>query len=234
MMISDEALMAFADDALPAEEAQRVAAALGANPVLARKLDRMRRAKAALRGAFSGQQDVEIPERLLALFGNSPRRDASVIAFPQTARRPLYWLAAAACAALAFLAGKASVGDDAMMFAQLNGAILARGNLDEALDRQAAGASANARIQIAMSIADEGGGYCRVFRLDASTGLACGQGGDWRIEALAASDGAADSSSYETAAGALPAAILSAANHKRAGDPLDADAERRAMQSRWR
>ena len=28
MMISDEALMAFADDALPAEEAQRVAAAL--------------------------------------------------------------------------------------------------------------------------------------------------------------------------------------------------------------
>jgi hypothetical protein len=234
MTISDEALMAFADGELPVEQSRRVAAALDADPVLARKLDRMRRAKAALEGAFSGQLEVEVPARLLALFETSPRRGASVIAFPQTARRPLYWLAAAACAGLAFLAGKASIGDDAMMFTQSDGAILARGSLDEALDRQAAGASADARIQIAMSIADESGGYCRVFRLEASTGLACGQGGDWRIEALAASDGAAHSPNYETAAGAVPEAILSAANDRRAGDPLDADAERRAMQTRWR
>ncbi len=39
---------------------------------------------------------------------------------------------------LAFLAGKASVGDGVMMFARANGVIVARGSLDEALDRQAA------------------------------------------------------------------------------------------------
>ena len=234
MSISEESLMAFADGELSAGEAQRVAAALDANPALARKLDRMRRAKAALQGAFAGQLDVETPTRLRAPFASPPRRGASVIAFPQTARRPLYMLAAAACAALAFLAGKASVGGGSMMFARADGAIVARGDLDNALDDQAAGANAGARIQIAMSIPDEGGGYCRVFRLEASTGLACGEAGQWRIDALAASDSATDASGYATAAGELPEIILNAANQRRAGDPLDTDAERRAMREGWR
>lgn len=234
MIIRDETLMAFADGALRAEETLRVTAALKADPALARKLDRMRRASQALQAAFAGQLDVAISAHLLAPFANAPDRGASVISFAQKARRPLYLLAAAACAALAFLAGKASVGDGAMMFARANGVIVARGRLDEALDRQAAGANAGGRIQIAMSLPEEGGGYCRVFKLDASTGLACGQGGEWRIEALAASDDNAASPNYEVAAGALPEAILSAANKRRAGDPLDPETERRAMQARWR
>ena len=234
MSISEETLMAFADGELPADEVQRVAAALDADPALARKLDRMRRAKEALKGAFAGQLDLETPARLLAPFASLPRRGASVIAFPQTARRPLYLLAAAACAALVFLTGRASVGDGATMFARADGAIVARGDLDKALDGQAAGANAGARIQIAMSIPDEGGGYCRVFRLEASTGLACGEAGQWRIDALAASDSATDASGYATAAGELPEIILNAANQRRAGDPLDADAERRAMREGWR
>lgn len=234
MMISDETLMAFADGALPAEETLRVTAALEADPALARKLDRMRRASQALQAAFAGQLDVETPAHLLAPFANAPGRGASVISFPQKARGPLYLLAAAACMALAFLAGKASVGDGVMMFARANGVIVARGSMDEALDRQAAGANAGGSIQIAMSLPEEGGGYCRVFKLDASTGLACGKGGDWAIEALAASDENTASPNYEVAAGALPEAILTAANTRRAGDPLDAETERRAMQARWR
>ncbi|MEQ1619724.1 MAG: hypothetical protein ABL883_15425 [Terricaulis sp.] len=234
MSISEETLMAFADDELSAEEAQRVAAALDADPALVLKLDRMRRAKAALEGAFGGQLDLETPARLLAPFANPPRASASILAFPQGARRPLYALAAAACAALVFLVGRASVGDGAVMFARADGVIVAWGDLDKALDAQAAGANAGARIQIAMSIPDEGGGYCRVFRLEASTGLACGEAGEWRIDALAASNGATDASGYATAAGALPAIIQDAANQRRAGDPLDADAERRAMREGWR
>lgn len=234
MIISEETLMAFADNELSAEEAERVAAALKADPALALKLDRMRRAKEALAGAFGGQLELETPARLLAPFENPPRRSASVIAFPQAARRPLYMLAAAACAALVFLVGRASVGDGAMMFARADGAIIARGDLDKALDAQAAGANEGARIQIAMSIPDEGGGYCRVFKLDASTGLACGENGEWRIDALAASDSGADAPGYATAAGEFPEIILSAANRRRAGDPLDADAERQAMRERWR
>jgi|CXWL01.1.fsa_nt_gi hypothetical protein len=234
MMISDETLMAFADDELSAGEARRVVAALEADPALALKLDRMRRAKAALKGAFSGQLELETPARLLAPFASPPRRGASIIAFPQAARRPLYMLAAAACAALVFLVGRASVGADTPMFARADGGIVARGDLDRALDAQAAGASEGARIQIAMSIPEDGGGYCRVFKLDASAGLACGEGGEWRIDALVASEGATDASGYATAGGELPDAILNAANQRRAGDPLDAAAERQAMQARWR
>lgn len=234
MMISDETLMAFADGELPAVEAERVAAALEADPALARKLDRMRRAKAALKGAFAGQLELETPARLLAALANPPRRGASIIAFPQATRRPLYALAAAACVALVFLVGRASVGDGAVMFARADGAIVASGDLDRALDAQASGGSAVARIQIAMSIPEEGGGYCRVFKLDASAGLACGEGGEWRIDALVASEGASDASGYATAGGELPETILSAANRRRAGDPLDAEAERQAMQGRWR
>jgi hypothetical protein len=236
MSVSDEMLMAFADDALAPEEAAQVAAALEADPALARKLDRMRSAGHALREAFAGQLELEPPARFATLLDKPPGRNADIIAFPRAMPKPLAWIAAAAaCAVLAFVAGRASLGENDMMVARVDGAITARGPLDRALDRQAAGpAKSPAGVQIAMSFPAEGGGFCRVFRTPAASGLACGEAGAWRVETFAAERPAPYRQGYKLAAGPLPEAILAAANDRRAGDPLDARAERSAIDAKWR
>jgi hypothetical protein len=236
MNLSDETLMAFADGALAPEEAARVAAAVDADPALARKLDRMRRSAEALKQAFAGQLDIETPQNLQDVFKAAPQQGAKVISFPRAIRAPASWItAAAACAALAFFAGRTSLGGGAMMVADADGGLVARGALDRALDRQGSGAEEkNARVGIAMSFPQEGGGYCRVFRTQSASGLACGEAGDWRIESLSAEEHAPSTSGYQVAAGPLPDAILAAANERRAGDPLDSKSERRALQDRWR
>ena len=96
MELSDETLMAFADGALAPEEAARVAAAVDADPALARKLDRMRRSADALKQAFAGQLDIEPPQNLQDVFKAAPQRGAKIIAFPRAVRAPASWITAAA------------------------------------------------------------------------------------------------------------------------------------------
>src|SRR5262245_34466908 len=200
MNVSDETLMAFADGALAPEETARVTAAVDADPALARKLDRIRRSSNALKQAFAGQLDIETPQHLQDMLKAAQQRGANIISFPRSLRRPAAWItAAAACAALAFFAGRTSLGGGAMMVADARGGLVARGELDRALDRQSSGAEEDARVGIAMSFPKEGGGYCRVFRTQTASGLACGEGGDWRIEALSTDATAPAGSGYQVA-----------------------------------
>ncbi|MBL8551030.1 MAG: hypothetical protein JNJ73_13675 [Hyphomonadaceae bacterium] len=229
-MIDDERLMAFADGMLDADEHRRIEVALAADPVLAAKVARMKRVAADLRGAFAGQLDLEVPPRLQALV--APKPAGNVVRFPARMRRQAWLgLAAAACLGLAFVAGRATSPE--LMRTDPTRGLIARGALQQALDARPSGGGASGGVAIALSFADQAGGHCRVFELEANAGLACGERGDWRIVALTE---AAPSRAGEVvqAAGAIPDAILHAADERRAGDPLDAAGERAAIAARWR
>jgi len=233
-MIDDERLMAYADGTLDDGERRRVEAAISADPALAAKVERMRRVTAKLRGAFAGQLELETPPHLLALVNRTKATSAGkVVRFPMRVRRKAWMgLAAAACLAVAFVAGRATA-PELIRMDPMRG-LIADGPLKQALDARPSGGEASADVQIALSFPDKAGGHCRVFEVHANAGLACGERGDWRIVALTEAAPERAGVGFSQATGAIPDAILEAAEDRRAGDPLDAAGERAAIEGRWR
>jgi hypothetical protein len=88
-----------------------------------------------------------------------------------------------------------------------------------------------------LSFRNKSGAYCRTFSLpgtDPSSGLACREGTDWRIKALAQSPrAAADSGNYRTAASDESPAIRAAVESSIEGEPLDHAGEIAARQAGW-
>jgi len=231
MTVTPEDLCAFADSQLPPDEAARIGALVEADPALRRRVDRMRAAAAALKGAFDGVLKEDVPPALAALVA-APRRAATP---PRAWRGPPVWAAAmAACLLVAFGLGRLSAPSPDIV-AAADGRVAAAGALARALDRTPSGAE-TATVRIDLSFTDADGGHCRMFRTSGKTplsGLACGRASDWRIVAL--TEGAdAGKRGYALAAGDLSPSIAMEASARRIGDPLDAAQERAAIAAGWR
>jgi hypothetical protein len=115
-----------------------------------------------------------------------------------------------------------------------DGALVARGELARALDRQLASDNAAARVvSIGLTFRTSEGGYCRHFALrEARTaGLACRERGEWRIPVTAAAQ--VSQGEHTQAAGAIPPPVLAAIEARMSGDPLDAAAEASAARDGW-
>jgi hypothetical protein len=114
------------------------------------------------------------------------------------------------------------------------GALVARGELALALDRQLASDQRRAEpVQIGVTFKSRDGNYCRSFTLSASrtAGLACRADGDWQIAATSVAEPAVGQ--VQQAAGTMPAAILSAIDSRIAGEALDATGEQNARLGGW-
>jgi hypothetical protein len=87
-----------------------------------------------------------------------------------------------------------------------------------------------------LSFRDKSGDYCRTFSLtgsEASSGLACREGADWRIKVLAQSPHAASSDSFRTAGSEGSPVIRSAVEGSIDGEPLDHAGEIAAREAGW-
>jgi len=245
----DETVMAYADGELDETKSAEVALAIERDPALARRVERHRALRAEVAGAFATVLDQPVPERLLAAAhapagasaGSHPQRRADVLRFPaRTANAAARawgareWGAMAASLVLGVLLSWkifSPSGNPSMSVHQ--GAMVARGDLAHALDRQLASTQRAADpVQVGLTFRDGAGAYCRTFvlRSAATAGLACREGGEWRIpvtaEAPAAGGGMRQAAS-------LPAAVLAAVEARRAGDALDAAGEERARLGGW-
>jgi hypothetical protein len=122
----------------------------------------------------------------------------------------------------------------------VNGAsLLAQSSLRQALgDQLTADQSHSSAVQIGLSFRSKSGQYCRTFTLqqrEPVSGLACHQGADWRIDALALAEPAGNGGAgYRPAASALPAAVRAAVEDQMAGEPLDAQGEVQAKRAGWK
>lgn len=225
-MIDEQTLIAFADGELSEIERARVERALAADPVLRAQLEAHRRLRERLSAHYAPVADEPVPERLRVLL------DSKVVPLRRAAPR-WSWHQAAAMAAtlvLGLLIGRIALPGGPI--AVEDGALVARGELAEALDTRLASAQPDdAAVRIGISFAGPEGRLCRTFSAPAASGLACRAGTDWRLVMTA--PGARDAAGEYRQAGSGDALVMEAAEALMTGDPFDAEAERRARDAGW-
>jgi hypothetical protein len=188
----DAVLMAYADGALEADEAQRVAAAAEADPEIAARIDMFRRTGTIL-GALGAAREVEpVPDDLMrnvkATLAQA-RRDDRVVAFP--ARRPA-WRPVALAASLALVAGAVGGILATLSLRDPDGstpalALLGTPGLEDVLDSRPAGSrtpAGDGEVTIIASFLSGDGAFCREFEVDRTGGgtvvsVACRDGEAW-------------------------------------------------------
>jgi len=242
MTLDDETLMAYADGELDAPTRAAVEAAIAADPAVAQRVAQHRALRSRLQAAFDPVLAEPLPERLLATTRGTATaaRSGNLIALRRISAVRWSWpqlgTALAASLLLGVLLGPWLLRKPVPLMTR-DGALLAGGSLARALSQQLASTqSADAPVQVGVSFRSRSGDYCRTFVIrekNALAGLACHAHGNWRLEALAASEAAAESGGYRPAASTLPPAVASTLDALIAGEPFDARAEVAAREHGW-
>jgi hypothetical protein len=254
--IPDDLLAAYVDGELSEAERARVEQAIARDARLAQRVAQQRALRGRLRNAFDGVLREPVPQRRV----NSARIEASsgpaqIIDLarvraerarrPERRRAPIPRRAATAIAVSLLVGlGTGLLVEHLVVSAgpteYRDGALLASGLLNRALNEQLASAAPGSRaVRVGLSFHARSGGYCRTFVLDNNrtlTGLACREQERWRILTLLGTDppgSAAGAPGYHVVGPALPAVLLQAVNERTSGEPLDANAEAKARRSGW-
>jgi hypothetical protein len=237
MIPSEEQLIAYADGELAGEELRAVEAALKSDPSLQRLVAQQRALRQHIEGTFAPFLAEDVPDRLRNALASAPVSWRWRLQQMMTGtRRPLLWSGFATGAALAFgvLLGIVIAPQGTFRVDRDSGALLARGELSNALDQQLASAQGTG-VRIGLSFRAKDGHFCRAFENTGGkgslAGVACRTADGWAVAALATAP--ADNSTYRMA-GAMPDTIRHAVAGMIAGEPLDADAEKRARDAGWR
>ncbi len=256
MKISDEMLMAYADGELDATAREAVESAMREDPQIVERVGRHRALRRRIQEAYSAVLLEDVPDRLLRAAQGAAATERKVVNL-QDARaprghsarrtRPLprqwQWRAAGAMAASVIVGvgvGFFIWGRTAPPFARgADGALVARGQLAQALSNQLAAEQSQASsVQIGLSFLAKSGDYCRTFALSGEqspSGLACRHGEEWQVRAVTQGpDEVAGASEYRTAGSTMPAMIRALVEAQVAGEPLDQAGEREARQRDWK
>ena len=224
--MTDEQFFAWLDGELDGEEAAKVAALVAADPELTEQARAHRALGRQLRGAFAPvMAEAEAPAKVVDLAAAREKRAVRRMGVPQ---------GAAMAATLALGIGLGSVVGDRGGQAPVaieGGRMIAATDLGQALDTQLASADVQGATRIGLTFRNKDGAVCRSFAGATTSGLACREGHDWKIEGLYGAEGA--SGDYRMAAGGDPrlAALI---DDTISGEPLDADGERAALAKGWR
>ncbi len=255
--IPDDLLAAYVDGELDEAERLQVEQAIARDARLAQRVAQQRALRGRLRNAFDGVLRESVPRRLVnAARGESPAGPAQIIDLArvraQRARRTERRRLAIPRRAATVIAASLLVGlGTGLLIEHLavsagpteyrNGALLASGLLNRALNEQLASAApGSGAVRIGLSFQARTGGYCRTFTLDdarSMTGLACRQQDRWHIVTLLNEASAAAGTAtqgYRMAGSGMPAQLRQAVSEHTSGDALDANAEAKARLAGWR
>jgi hypothetical protein len=235
MKITEEMLAAFADGELDGAEQARVAAAVAAEPALARKVEAHRALKTRLAAHFAPIAEENIPEELAALLTgpSAPEHPGAELVSLAAARQrrglvpmvrrwgPIAGPALAASLVLSIWQPWQSTPPVGYADASLAGA----------LDTQLSGGpEAGSDTRILVSFERQGGGLCRAWRGASTGGIACRDDAGWKIERQFAL-GAPQQGEFRQASS--EAELLAAAQDMATGEALDAAEERAAQARDW-
>ncbi len=247
MTLSEETLMAYADNELDGQARSAVEAAMAADPEIARRVARHKALHGQLRTAFDGVLDEAPPQRLLDAARGVPavRREGKVIPLRRKApphRAWPQWTSLAASLILGVLIGYALLrasGGTGPITAR-DGKLLASGVLAQALsDQLASTQKEDMPVRIGVTFKSKAGDYCRTFSLRESAalaGLACHEHDAWQVRTLAQGElpaTPAAQGAYRQAGSEMPRSVLQAVEDLIAGDPMDANAEKAALEKSW-
>jgi anti-sigma-K factor RskA len=253
---SDEILMAYADGELDPDTSVQVQAAMAGDADMARRVARHRTMRDDVYASFAPILDEAVPQRL----SDALRQAQPAPAFaPRPAANQNRWSlpawgALAASLVVGVLIGKMALplfesghrqGAPADAVATIDGQVTAGGALARALSQQLASAPGQGQpVSIGITFRAADGQFCRSFTLhdggrqaSALAGLACKapEAGDrWIIPVLMETRPDKTAPATYRMAGSAAPAILQAIDERIAGQPLDAAAERQALQRNWR
>jgi hypothetical protein len=245
--VSDETLMAYADGEVDAATRAMVEAAMRDDPEVRRRVAHHQALREAVKGAFAAVIDEPVPQRLIAAARGAPAgnvvdlastRNAAAVKSP---RRVLRWQPAAMAAslllglALGYLGWR---GSNTLVTVSASGELVAGAGLAEALSSQLSADHPPGTVATTgLSFRAKTGDYCRTFALTAThanSGLACREGGSWKVKVLAQSpETPANSSGFRPAASAGSAAVRAAVEESIDGEPLDQAGEIAARRGNW-
>lgn len=240
MKFTDETLMAYADGELDRDARAEIEEAMARDPELARAVERHRALAGRVRSAYAGVLAEHVPERLTALAHGTGAAPVDELALRRarsgmhSAWRLPAWAAAAASLAIGVFLGMFLAREPGSPYAEVGGALVARGALDEALSSQLAATSGESGVAIGISFRNREGAFCRTFTMHRgapTAGLACRGAQAWAIEVLAP---APPLQGELRPAAALPIPVLNAVDAAIDGEPLDARAEAAARDADWR
>lgn len=243
-MVEEERFFAWLDGELPADEAARVEAEVAADPELRRKADEHRALGAGLRTAFGGVAAQPVPDGLRQAVRAGGDVKVVNISHARAARevrraQPLWVQMAALAATLAvgvftgnLLTGGILGSGDSSPIAPEGGRLVASAELENALYARLASAPADSGPRIGLTFRDKSGAICRTFEDHSASGLACREGGDWRIRSLF-QEPEGQAADYRMASGADPQ-LMEAVDAAIDGEPFDAAQEKSAMERGWR
>lgn len=232
-MISDERFFAWLDGELAPADAAAIDALVDADPKLQRRAEAHRALGGRLAGAFNPIAEAPVPAHL---FGAAEQRVAEVVDFGAARERRarhmparMQWAAMAATLAIGIVAGSMIDPGTPSPIARENGQLVASGELEQALYARLASAPADEGARIGLTFRNAAGDLCRSFADEGAAGLACHKSGDWRIHGLFQT-GEGQQGEYRMAAGLDPR-LGELIDSIMAGEPLDAAAERKALDS---
>lgn len=247
MKFSDELLIAFVNGELAEPARAAVERAIRADPAIAARVAQHRARRSRVYGVVAGGREGGGHSHAQNCHGNAkvvqldtiraarlgPLAPPPAPPKPEWARR--HWVALGAALAAGALAGAAGwhVMQDEAELASLSGAggaLVAQGNLAQALTGQLSSPGPSGRVRIGISFLAKNGAYCRSFVMDTTAGLACREGGQWKIPVLA--QGPAGAAWMDGTV--LPPAVLDVIDQRIEGTPLSSAAERAAQARGWR
>jgi hypothetical protein len=241
MNVSDEMLMAYADG--EADDATRtlIEAAMRDDPEIRGRVARHRALRQAVQGAFAEVLEEPVPQRLVAAARGAPAGNVVDLARARegAGKGLRRWQPAAMAAslllglALGYLGWRGSAP-----LVTSNGELVAGAGLADALSTQLSSDRTPGRVAVTgLSFRAKSGDYCRTFSLTGShsnSGLACREGGNWKIKVLAQSPETPPSASaFRPATSADSPAVRAAVEESIDGEPLDQAGEIAARRENW-
>lgn len=236
MNYSDEVLMAYARGQLDQPLRAEVERAMRADPALAARVARHRAVRARAYQTYGAMLDDDPPPPArVPANGKVVQLDAVRAARQQAAQPPpgkrrwswRQWAVLAAALAIGAFEGVFAYslmqGESGLAAVEpKGGALVAQGNLAQALGRQLSGSEGN--VLIGQSFLAKDGSYCRSFVMGGAGGLACKTGERWHIAVLAET----------TQTGGMPRTVNDEIAQRIAGAPLDEAGERAALARGWK
>lgn len=247
--ITDEMIMALADGALAEGEADRVRAAIAADPRLQESFEMYQKSREVLAAGFDGLLDQPVPEAMSRLVLGQDRAEANVFSLGAHRQKKtggawdrfLPQAAAAAvviaCAGFAgFQAGQSGRAGDSGATVFMAGTLPEGSDVSVLLDKLPSGEIATldgAAFEVVSTVRTISGELCREFEMrsgSASTlALACQVDEDWQIQVAALSQGGTSSEGYVPASDGPAELIGSVLDGKGDYEVLDAADEACAL-----
>ncbi|MEH6757658.1 MAG: anti-sigma factor [Parasphingorhabdus sp.] len=240
MTFDNETIMTYVDGECDAVTAKRIEKAMETDANLAERVEQERALQNKLAAHYAPVMDEAIPDRLTSLLTGSldSNVDTSFASRKSGQERALeqrrgfgfaQWGAMAATLAIGVAVGQFGLGSETGPFQQSDGALIASGSLETALEKQLASAQPEkSDYRIGLTFRAKSGDVCRSFTGNAVAGIACREKEDWRLHATVPGSPSGD---YRQASSGQ---INAKAAELMADAPLDAKAERRLMEKGWK